>query len=323
MKSTALFLLLCAFFTLGFHASTAQPGINTCVNCHIDLSDEFEVLVKKFDNDVHNKQGLSCAGCHGGDPTAEDPDESMDPKKGFVGVPSTLDIPNFCGECHSNPRFIRTYNPSLPTDQMDKYSTSHHGQSLKQGDKKVAQCVSCHGTHDIRKVKDPISKVYPTNVPSTCAICHSNEEYMAPYAISTDQYSEYRNSIHGEALLKRGDTGAPACNDCHGNHAATPPGFASIGRVCIQCHLAEGELFAASPHKPAFDALEVEECVFCHSDHDIQHPTGEEIGNHDEAICVKCHEEGDNGYEAATKMREAIDNLNETYESSGHLLEDA
>lgn len=325
MQRILITFLLCAFFIPACEGLSARTpnDKNTCMDCHLQLDGALAEAAKKLANDYHEKKGISCADCHGGDPTAEDADESMNPERGFLGSPSVAEIPEFCGRCHSNPEYMRKYNPALATDQLDKYRTSHHGQLLKRGDRKVAQCVSCHGVHDIRPANDPLSKIYSANVPGTCSGCHSDEKYMAEYKIPTDQYSKYRSSVHGIALLERGDTGAPACNDCHGNHGAIPPGVHSIGRVCYQCHLAPGELFSSSPHKEAFDDLGEAECAFCHSEHDIEHPTDALIGMEEGALCVQCHSEGEAGYQAASVMRAAIDDLRKDYESSKELLETA
>ena len=58
-----------------------------CMACHAELDDELAQPVELYKTDVHAKAGLGCADCPGGDPTKEDPDESMDPKKGFQGKP--------------------------------------------------------------------------------------------------------------------------------------------------------------------------------------------------------------------------------------------
>jgi predicted CXXCH cytochrome family protein len=244
----------------------------------------------------------------------------MSPLKGFIGVPQMEKMPEFCGRCHSHPEFMRNYNPGLPTDQLEQYWTSEHGKLLKKGDTKPAHCISCHSVHDIREVSDPQASVYPKNVPATCAKCHADSIYMDPYNIPTSQYDDYKESIHGVMLLQKNDTGAPACNDCHGDHASTPPGFSSVGRVCFQCHLAEGELFNRSPHKPAFDALQEEECVSCHSNHNIQPLSDGFLGVGEKALCINCHSQGDEGYNSALNMRALIDSLALKYRTAKTLL---
>ena len=129
---------------------------------------------------------------------------------------------------------MRGFNPSLPTDQLSKYKESQHGiLLLQEKDSKAAQCVSCHGVHGIRGPKSRQSKVHPQAIPETCGHCHADAKYMAGYKkddgtpLPTDQLEKYKQSVHGKALLEKGDLGAPACNSCHGNHAAMPPKVSS------------------------------------------------------------------------------------------------
>jgi len=268
--------------------------------------------VEGLKNDVHAMQGLSCADCHGGDSAAgfdDDPDAAMDPAKGYIGVPTRAQIPQFCGRCHSDPEYMRKYNPRVATDQLARYRTSTHGKLLRQGDHKVATCIDCHGVHGIRDAKDSRSAVYPLNIPETCGRCHADAEYMQDYAIPTDQVSEYKTSVHGKALLEKGDQAAPACNDCHGNHGASPPGAPSIAFICGQCHLNNSELFLKSPHRTAFQELDLPECETCHGNHAIQRPTDDLIGVGDQSICLDCHEEDSKGYAAAAHIRSEIDSL--------------
>jgi len=86
--------------------------------------------------DVHFRHNLSCAGCHGGDPTGymahdfppewpTDADARHDDRKW---------IPAFCARCHSDAAYMRRFDPSLPTDQLAKYRTSDHGKLLLEED---------------------------------------------------------------------------------------------------------------------------------------------------------------------------------------------
>ncbi len=78
------------------------------------------------------------------------------PPQASSARPEPADIPQFCGRCHGDPQYMRNFNPTLPVDQLTKYRTSRHGELLLgAGDPKPAQCVSCHGVHDIRQVSDP------------------------------------------------------------------------------------------------------------------------------------------------------------------------
>ena len=222
-----------------------------------------------------------------------------------------LNVVNTCIRCHANIKLMRSYNPLLPVDQLEKYRTSVHGIRNAKGDSKTAECASCHGSHNIRAVKDVRSKVYVANLPETCASCHSNVSYMKEYKIPTDQYEKYSRSVHGIALMQKHDAGAPACNNCHGNYGAVPPGVESISQVCGTCHALNAELFASSPHKQAYAERGLPECTTCHSNHEIVAATDKLLGVSSDAVCSRCHSETQNrnGYIAAKTMRALIDSL--------------
>jgi len=282
---------------------------DSCTDCHSMLEGPLGEPVGLMKTDIHKSKGLSCADCHGGDASIDDPGGAMDPRKGFIAKPKPAAIPGFCGKCHSNADFIKKFNPAQRVDQETEFLTSIHGKLLKQGDQKVATCISCHGNHGVRAVADPKAPVFATNVAETCSKCHSKPDYMAGYMIPHDQYDKYRKSVHARALYERQDKSAPTCNSCHGNHGATPPGVASIANVCGQCHVRQSTLFQASPHKGVFDAMGIGECIQCHNNHEIAHPDDEMIGAGANSTCTKCHVEGDAGFIAATKMRSRLDEL--------------
>jgi len=222
-----------------------------------------------------------------------------------------LNVPNTCGKCHSNAKFMQTYNPKIAVDQVAKYRTSVHGMLNAKGDPKPAECASCHGSHGIRAVADTKSQVYALNIPETCSTCHSDAQYMAGYKIPTDQFAKYTRSVHGKQLLEKHDISAPACNSCHGNHGATPPEVASVSKVCGTCHALNADLFSSSPHKQAFDKAKLPECETCHSNHEIMPATKAMLGVSKEAVCSKCHTEtkSTKGYFVAQKMRNYVDSL--------------
>jgi predicted CXXCH cytochrome family protein len=288
---------------------TAAQKKDTCTACHSEMEGPLGEPAQLMKNDIHKTRGLSCVDCHGGDATQDDPTRSMDPRRGFIGKPKPANIPAFCGKCHSNADFIKKFNPALRVDQEREYFTSVHGKLLKAGDQKVATCISCHGIHGIRAIADPQSPVYSPNVAETCAKCHANADYMQGYKIPHDQYDKYKSSAHAKALYERQDRSAPTCNNCHGNHGAAPPGVTSVANVCGQCHVRQSSLFQAGPHKAVFDAMQIGECIQCHNNHDIFPTNDEMIGIGQKSTCVSCHSQGDNGYQAAAKIREMINEL--------------
>lgn len=299
-------------------AAAAESPNDSCVACHSELEGKFSRPAQLFPSDVHHDAGLSCADCHGGDPKEMSLD-AMSPARGFRGTPSKARIPEFCGRCHSNPGIMRRYHPGLRTDQLSQYLTSVHGKRLKQGDSKVAACVDCHSVHDIRAVTDPRAPVYPTNVAGTCAHCHARADYMKGYGIPTDQFALYQKSAHA-AALGGGDTSAPTCTTCHGNHGAAPPGVSSVANVCGTCHAFNQQLFEKSPHQAAFAALGLPGCVQCHSNHAIVKPADDWVGVSPKATCVNCHSQGDAGYAAAQQIAGDISNLKSLYQRADQIL---
>jgi len=302
-----------------------------CISCHANKdqmkkygsnipTDQFE----KLQNSVHfqptfNNQGpiADCITCH----SVHDIKNVRD-KSSKVYPTNVVEL---CGSCHSNANFMKNYNASLPVDQVAKYKTSIHGIQNAKGDPKVAECSSCHGNHDIMQVTDPRSRVYATNIPSVCANCHSNSKLMSAYKLPSDQYEGFIKSVHGQALLEKGDLSAPSCNDCHGNHGAVPPGIETISKVCGSCHVLNMELFEQSPHKTAFDENDLPECESCHSNHLIVHPTDEMLGTGKNSVCIECHSSSDenSGYVIAHNMKELIDSLKALDEKTKQVLDEA
>src|ERR1700747_1984197 len=107
--SSARLLVLAALSLGGAVCARAQ---NTCLVCHGSMDPPLQVTEQQFANDIHAQKGLTCASCHGGDPTKADMD-AMSKAAKFRGKIERKDVPELCGRCHSDPAFMRQYNPSL------------------------------------------------------------------------------------------------------------------------------------------------------------------------------------------------------------------
>ncbi len=296
------------FILILFVPVLVLAGQNNCLTCHQDFEDD-DGPSHIFSRDVHSQKGIGCVDCHGGDASLEDMDEVRE-VRGYRGVPSHREVPDFCARCHSDATYMRNHNPALATDQLDKYKTSVHGERLyRNNDKKVANCISCHSVHEMGNGKMPHSSTHPFNIPYTCGKCHSNPEYMAEYGIATDQLHNFEQSVHGKALLEKRDAGAPACNDCHSNHGAAPPGTENLAAVCGTCHALEAELFVKSPHNDAFNEKNFPMCETCHSNHLVVKPSDAMIGDKPPSVCIRCHSDNDGtkGLETAKAFRGMID----------------
>jgi tRNA(Leu) C34 or U34 (ribose-2'-O)-methylase TrmL len=277
-------------------------AVNSCLDCHSAQDGPLQVTPEKFSQDIHAQKGLTCVSCHGGDAASFDPDQAMSRKAGWKGKVDRKQVPQLCGSCHSNPAFMRQYNPSLRTDQLDQYHTSMHGKRLAAGDTKVAVCVDCHSVHDIRPAIDPRSPVNPVNVAKTCSRCHSDAALMKPYGIPTDQFANYSTSVHHDAMVVRGDLSAPTCTTCHGNHGALPPGVDKVQNVCANCHAFQAQMYGKSAHFKAFQDKGLPGCVVCHSNHAIHMPSDAMLGTGPAGVCMKCHASGDKGDSVRTSI---------------------
>lgn len=273
-------------------------AVDTCVDCHKEQSDKtLSRQVAQVANDVHGRAGLSCHQCHGGDPLVgmDDPYESMDEKKGYIGIPKPAQSVAMCAKCHSDPKFMRDHAPGLPTDQAAKFALSGHAKG-------ATTCSSCHRAHAVLPSTDPRSSVHPLQVPSTCGTCHADPAKMGTCNLATDVVAQYTLSVHWKAAKTRPDRAAPVCHDCHGNHLATTPAPATVANVCGRCHTAERAAFATGKHAglKAFSG-----CIECHSNHKVEAPSDEMLSP--TGVCCRCHQ--------TSKVQEHAKSLHALYTS--------
>ncbi|MFY9647255.1 MAG: cytochrome c3 family protein [Terriglobales bacterium] len=262
------------------------PGAE-CLACHGDRSSaptregsKVPLFVdgKKFATSVHASFG--CTGCHADLEGKDFPHDKPAPVK--------------CGTCHSN--------------EQELYVKSLHGKAVARGDPLAPRCVNCHGNHEIFAVKDKRSAVAPLKVPFVCGQCHREGTPVSlNRQIGQDNIlGNYSESIHGEALLKKGLSVAPTCATCHTAHSILPhtdPASSinrkNIANTCTQCHsqietvhrkIIRGELWEKQ-------ANVLPSCPDCHQPHKIRN-VFYEMGMAN-ADCMRCH--------ADEKLRRARD----------------
>jgi predicted CXXCH cytochrome family protein len=244
--------LLVALITL--LAGAACAGKDSCFDCHRVM----EGTSLRFTNDIHFAQAISCDRCHGGDPNEPDQNIAMNASRGFKVRVTRQGIPAFCGSCHSDPAIMGNYaqsgkresgnppslrprrtgaetgqsdpamrgedGPHPRVDPVAQYQAGVHGQRLAAGRKRAAECVDCHGVHDIRAVADPLAAASPQRVSQTCAKCH---------AATAGAFARTR---HGELFR---DARRPGCTVCHAAHDTQPATRAMLTgstSVCARCH---------------------------------------------------------------------------------------
>ena len=190
-----------------------------------------------------------------------------------------------CNLCHGDIQKI--YNESL------------HGKAFARGDRLAPTCQNCHGSHDITPVKYLKSKVAPINIPCLCGQCHKEGSSVQlqrniPQTHILENYSE---SIHGEALLKKGLIVTATCVSCHTAHDILPhtDSRSSIARknianTCAKCH-AEIELVHRKIIKGVLwekEANVLPACVDCHQPHKARRVFYDQ-GMADQD-CLGCHD---------------------------------
>jgi hypothetical protein len=282
--------LLAAVFSVVLSGRPAraadQPGAE-CLACHGEKSMSttragktvsLYVDGKKFASSIHGSFG--CTGCHADLEGKELPHEKPARVK--------------CGTCHAT--------------EQEQYARSLHGKASARGDALAPSCVNCHGNHDIVPVKDPRSVVASLKVPFVCGQCHQEGTPVSRNRpIPQDNILEnYSESIHGEALLKKGLAVAPTCATCHTAHLILPhtdPASSinrrNIAATCTKCH-SQIEVVHRKIIRGALwekEANVLPACVDCHQPHKIRNVFYTQ-GMAD-ADCMRCH--------ADEKLRRARD----------------
>jgi predicted CXXCH cytochrome family protein len=238
-----------------------------CLSCHGDAGMQdasghsIAVNADKFHASVHGS--LKCNDCHTAIHDYPHPDK-----------PAAVE----CQTCH--------------TEEAAALSGSVHAKASAH------PCTGCHGdAHVIVTKSDPLSPVYPLNIPKTCGGCHGNEAMAKKYGLP-NVYALYLDSIHGFAVGKEGLLVAANCTSCHGSHKIlshkNPQSAtyrANIPGTCGSCHTGinaqyqngvHGKAVAAGdPHAPV--------CTDCHTAHGIVEPTSADFRMQSTPICGSCH----------------------------------
>jgi hypothetical protein len=212
--SFALLVLLFAGTARGqSQPSTTQAAEDQCVNCHRARQGT------AFNNDIHHVVALNCTDCHGGDSTASDRKQAKLAEKGFRPKPARQEIPLFCAGCHNNAKFIATYKANPVVNQYALYTRSVHGKAVAAGSKGAAECVDCHGVHDIRAASDRNSPISQANVSATCGKCHVEEA-----------------ALWNQNRTHRGRTNCVTCHGSHDAQTATAELLTGANAGCGRCH---------------------------------------------------------------------------------------
>jgi predicted CXXCH cytochrome family protein len=161
----------------------------------------------------------------------------------------------------------------------------------------IAECKSCHGSHDMRSAKDPRSAVGRINVSGVCGKCH--DEALTQFSASA------HGGVPGDGKIR-----TPSCVTCHGAHNIVPGvNKKSQAGLCLKCHLDDPEIqkqvgYSASfiaGYKKSIHAVALESgnqksatCSDCHGSHDLKKagdPASSVNKKNIAQTCSPCHSE--------------------------------
>lgn len=176
----------------------------TCRQCHAMLFEKNAISVHAAARAEGQLAAAVCVDCHG----AHNTRQLTDPDTHELLPESRIWIPQTCAKCHSA--------------IYDKYRKSVHGAALiDENNQDVPTCIDCHGVHSIL---DPTTAAFRLRSPEICAKCHTDEEKMARYGISTYVLTSYVADFHGTTVVlfekqsPYDETNKAVCYDCHGIH---------------------------------------------------------------------------------------------------------
>lgn len=271
-----------------------SPGrlTESCGSCHKKAGEHFPASAHGKALRAGVKGAPNCLTCHRGVASlVVTPRDSLTAKRAQEQL---------CLSCHRDDPDVRAR--TAPTAGfIAAYDQSVHGAALLAGEAKAANCVSCHGSHDMKKGSDPTSFVNRANIPATCALCHA------------EVAKTYAQSVHG-AAVRKGNSDSPVCTTCHGEHtilAKSDPKSRTAAKnvsaqVCSPCHTSvllsakygiksdRFRTFTDSYHGLAIrgGSVEVANCASCHSGHDIK-PASDPTSSVNKAnliiTCGRCH----------------------------------
>ena len=236
-----------------------------------------------------------CLACHGDISLKRDDGRGLTVDAAAFGT--STHAPMACVDCHADlakvaefphdARLERVACGSCHDDVASKYHDSIHAWAKeKAGLVGAPSCANCHGSHDIRPHTDPASRVYQKKIPETCGSCHAgvNEKFAV--------------GVHA-AALKKGDSRAPSCADCHTAHGVqrvdSDQWRLKVTGECGSCHLQVTESFRRTFHGKVTELgfTSVAACADCHGAHDILPPSNSKSMVSPARLvetCGRCHQ---------------------------------
>ncbi len=260
----------------------AAPTNEDCLACHSDPSaarangQPVVVQGERFAQSIHGS--LSCVDCH----------SDLNKPTEFPHAETLAKVS--CATCHDT--------------AVQQYELGVHALARRTNhNSRAATCVDCHGgnPHEIRPASDPESATNKLKIAETCAKCHGNKATVTLASGKTPAVAAmFQDSIHGQALIKKGLIVAPTCSDCHSNHDIIPKRMSdspvapkNVPATCGKCHEGIRHEFAQGAHgiKLAAGTSYAPNCASCHNAHGVQRTDTANWQLHAVEQCGTCHKE--------------------------------
>ncbi|MFC2102858.1 cytochrome b/b6 domain-containing protein [Bacteroidota bacterium] len=135
----------------------------TCSKCHQEITNEFNHSIHGTAITKGIFDAPVCTDCHGEHNILK----HDDPKSPVAFENVSAEV---CSPCHSSVKLNEKFG--ISANKYKTFSDSYHGLALRGGSVEVANCVSCHGAHNIKPSTDSTSTISKTNLIKTCGSCH-------------------------------------------------------------------------------------------------------------------------------------------------------
>ena len=182
-----LLMMIALVLTAAAGARAADPPaaatVQDCLACHgdPDLSitlgsgetQSLHVDAGAYAHSVHGS-ALNCTACHPG--FTEQPHPAVNtasraPSAPPFATPARPVISTTTGR-PTTACITSSWPPTYLADFHGMTASLHEGKSTGRT-RFTARCIDCHGVHDIKRVKEPDSRVIRANLVKTCQACHA------------------------------------------------------------------------------------------------------------------------------------------------------
>ncbi len=267
-------------FEFESHPHPEEALTPACTDCHEDVLEHYSASIHGTTPEGAEAPNAPCTACHG----VHDDFKKSDRRSRL----HPLNVHKTCGTCHDERELRHPGEIAIAGAKLGSYFDDVHGRGIVHAGLNVsANCVSCHGGHDIRPAGDPESRLHHDRIDDTCGSCHAGIQ------------ERYKTSVHHTAKIENGEIRTANCNDCHHPHEierASDAFRAGLSRTCSKCHEQRAGTFIKSYHGRVSSfgyGEKVANCADCHGSHEILPASDPNSMVHEGnlvATCGKCHE---------------------------------